>query len=155
MCVPYYIYVYPNKFVLKLIVPRDSRQLGPAVREAKTSTDIVAASLRSSLRHLHLTVPHRQAGSDDHAAFLMQVGNGSLPQQILADDDVAVVGLSQVPMLADRAQLIDFVFPRHLVAEPDECANRAVLCTHNVDVGHINESVLNQSDGEEIVCASV
>ncbi|KAE8745819.1 hypothetical protein FOCC_FOCC007466 [Frankliniella occidentalis] len=60
-----------------VVLSGDFRQLAPVVPYATTLAEIAAASLRSSpifpgLRRMHLTVAHRQAGSDDYVAFLMQ-----------------------------------------------------------------------------------
>ncbi|XP_026291186.2 ATP-dependent DNA helicase PIF1-like, partial [Frankliniella occidentalis] len=142
-----------------VVLSGDFRQLAPVVPYATTLAEIAAASLRSSpifpgLRRMHLTVAHRQAGSDDYVAFLMQVGNGTIAQHTLADDSVGVVGLPLVSSVPDGSNLINFVFSRDLLSDPDECAKRAVLCTHNVDVDDTNHQLLQDVEGDEIVCAS-
>lgn len=134
----------------------DFRQIPPVVEEARTSSDIVSASLKSShlwplFKVFQLTVPQRTRGSDDYSAYLLSLGDGLLPTVTFGEGREAekLVPLIGIRHEANLNTLIETMYPPNILQDPDRAAERAILSPLNTNVREVNDIVLKQLPSEQ------
>ncbi|XP_060846201.1 ATP-dependent DNA helicase PIF1-like [Rhopalosiphum padi] len=126
----------------------DFRQILPVVRRGVRS-DIVRSSIKYNclwrdLEQFSLTRNMRADNDVDFATWLLQLGNGQLPEVDGVRDTI------EIPreMVCDVANLIDFVFPQQMsLANIDEFARKIILCPRNDECRQVNRTVLQRIDG--------
>ncbi|XP_034236354.1 uncharacterized protein LOC117642372 [Thrips palmi] len=132
----------------------DFRQIAPVVPRARCPSDVVAVSLRSShlwefFKVFKLTVPQRTRGSDDYSQYLLHVGNGTLPETTFGEgrEQEKLVPLRSLRHMTTLHQLIDEIYPGHILSNPDAAAQRAILATLNTNIRAINDVILHSLHG--------
>ena len=127
----------------------DSHQIPPVVERAARA-DVEKMTIKNSrhwrtgFTHLKLHAPKRDASDLEYSSFVDSVGQGTLPQQELSDEDVPVVVLPNIRSTTSLDEAMRFVFPT--VASMTD-RSRAVLCTHNYAVDDVNEHLLRRVPG--------
>lgn len=140
----------------------DFRQLAPIVEGSRNASDVINASLSSSplwgfIKKMNLSVGQR-CTDPEYSKFLLQVGNGTAPEVTFqlseAEDDDRTEQLiaidKRVRHVTQVEALIEEVFPDEVIENPDQCADRAILSTHNINVKAINTQIMNRLEGEEM-----
>jgi hypothetical protein len=117
--------------------------VAPVVRNGGRD-EICAASIRTQpvFEHfeiLRLEAPLRQADDPDFAAFLDAIGD---------DTSCSEVDLGRIAHSRSPQEVIDFVFPAEVVADPEECMRRAILSPFNEAVNEFNADVLDRIPGD-------
>ncbi|KAE8742020.1 hypothetical protein FOCC_FOCC012436 [Frankliniella occidentalis] len=127
----------------------DYRQIPPIAEKAKTPLGTVAVSLRSSylwpkFKVFKLTVPQRTKGHDEYSDYLLQVGNGTLPEKTFGEgkDSEKLVPLTPIGHHTNLDSLIDHIYPSQVLSTPDKAAEHAILSTLNVNVRAINDKII-------------
>jgi ATP-dependent DNA helicase PIF1 len=87
-----------------------------------------------------LTVPIRDAEDPDFSAFLDRVGDGELDE----------VPLNFMKCTSDKNDLVDYVFPPEVIANPISCLTRSILAPTNRQVDDYNATILDRIDGDSI-----
>lgn len=135
-----------------IIFSGDFRQIPPVVTNAKTESDILNASVKTSriwqqLKSFSLTTSLRCKDDLDYAEFLLNLGSNKL--QLYSFNNVKnFVDLSGISVVNDIDELINFVFP--FIDEACVCIHRAILCTRNDAVTEINNIILQRLAGETL-----
>uniref|UniRef100_A0A8D8VRR9 ATP-dependent DNA helicase n=1 Tax=Cacopsylla melanoneura TaxID=428564 RepID=A0A8D8VRR9_9HEMI len=131
----------------------DFRQCAPVVEKARTAHDVVCVSLRSSrlwnlFKVFRLTTPQRTSGSTAYSEFLLSIGNGTAVARVFGEGREAEgrVPLQGVRHVTSLEELIAEVFPTNILGDSDECAKRAILAPHNVNVAGANRRILEALD---------
>lgn len=119
----------------------DFRQTCPVIRFG-TRQQIVSASIRSSALWPHfvvrrLTKPIRNAEDLPFADFVDSIGDGVGP----------LVPLDILQKVHDRDELIEFVYPPEVLADPALCLKRAILAPTNDQVDEYNNEILSRIEG--------
>ncbi|KAE8738589.1 hypothetical protein FOCC_FOCC015928 [Frankliniella occidentalis] len=134
----------------------DFRQIPPVAENARTPSDTVKVSLKSSylwdkFKIFKLTIPQRTRGSDEYSNYLLKVGNGSLPEETFGEgrDAETLVPLTPLKHHSNLEDLINNIYPNEILGMPDTAAERAILSTLNVNVKAINNKVLNSLPNRE------
>jgi ATP-dependent DNA helicase PIF1 len=125
---------FGGKIVLLL---GDFRQTCPVIRGG-SRVQVVHASVKSSpLWHLfrtdELIHPWRNGHDLPFANFVDAVGQGAGPR----------IPLHALQIVHKVQELIDFVYPLHVLQLPLECLTRAILAPTNAQVDEYNTHVLN------------
>ncbi|XP_063635211.1 uncharacterized protein LOC134805963 [Cydia splendana] len=138
-----------------IIFAGDFRQIPPVVPNARSNSDVINSSVKSSplweqLKTFTLTASQRQTSDPEFADFLFKLGSNQLPtERVTVGRGVQnLIDLSVISHVTTLGELIDFVFPIDDLNEPDLCAGRAILCTHNAGVKEINERVMGRLPNE-------
>lgn len=105
---------------------------------------------------MRLTVGQR-CTDPEYSKFLLEVGEGRLPEVMFRmseaegdDRTEALIGIDKrVNHATTIEQLVSHVFPDEVLQNPDQCADRAILCTHNINVAATNKLILGRLDTEE------
>lgn len=121
----------------------DFRQVGPVVNGAGEHASL-AASVKSSrlwkyMRIFTLTTPIRTIGDPQYTAFVDEIGE---------DISGARRSLEIINDVADVNDAIQFLFPPHILQDPEECIQRAFLSPLNVCVDNFNDVVLEALPGD-------
>jgi hypothetical protein len=124
-------------------------QVAPVVRFGGR-TAICNASLRTQpvFNHfeiLELQSPMRQRGDPSFSSFLDSIGDDHLHDS---------VDLGRLQHTHSAEEVIDFVFPPSVVADPVACISRAILSPFNVFVDEFNASILQSVPGDSHSYAS-
>jgi hypothetical protein len=119
----------------------DFRQTCPVIRRG-TRAQVVDASIKSSpLFHhftiLRLTEPIRNAEDLEYAGWVDAIGDGAGPE----------LELKLLQPAASAAELIDFVYPMHVLGDPISCLRRAILAPTNKQVDDFNRTILGRLPG--------
>jgi hypothetical protein len=127
-----------------IIFVGDFRQTCPVIRGGSRA-QVVEASLRKSPLWKFLTVhslniPVRNAGDPEFSDFVDTVGGGV--------SDTAHLQFPGLVTTDQEMDLIDFVWPAHVVADPLIALSRAILAPTNAQVDHFNDIVLDRLSGE-------
>ncbi|XP_028175843.1 uncharacterized protein LOC114364057 [Ostrinia furnacalis] len=139
-----------------VIFAGDFRQIPPVVVRAKSNSDIINCSVKSSpiweqIKIFNLSTSQRNRDDPEYSDFLLKLGSNQLPVQTLKVNR-SVLNLvdltSHLSYVTDLNDLIDFVFSHVVIVEPDTCAGRAILTTHNQNVREINSIVLDRVESE-------
>jgi Cdc6-like AAA superfamily ATPase len=139
-----------------VIFAGDFRQIPPVVINAQTDSDVINCSVKSSplwnkLKTFSLTTSQRQTDDSEFAQFLLKLGSNQLPAEKVKVGRTFqnLIDLSAIAHVATLSDLIDFVFPFAVLEEPDICAGRAILSTHNAGVKEINNMMMSRlANGE-------
>jgi ATP-dependent DNA helicase PIF1 len=127
-----------------IVLLGDFRQTCPVIPRG-TRQDVIDASIRSSplwssLRIFHLSVPVRNAEDPEFSIWVDAVGDG-----VNTEVDLSI--LEHQFSTAD--QMINFVFPAHILADPSVCARRSILAVTNSQVDQYNNRILQRILGTE------
>ena len=120
----------------------DFRQVAPVVRGGQRHS-IILASVRTlpiwiDFQIKTLTSAVRDASDPEYSEFLDSIGDGT------AGDIVNISILRS----GTENEVIEFVYPEDVLANPVMCVNRSVLCSLNVNVDIMNAKILNMLPGE-------
>lgn len=145
-----------------VIFAGDFRQIPPVVTNARTDSDVINCSVKSSplwdkLKTFCLTTSQRQTGDPEFAQFLLKLGSNELPTEKVKVGRTFqnLIDLSDISHVTSLSDLIDFVFPLNVLQESDVCASRAILCTHNAGVKEINHEMMSRLPNGEMHFFSV
>jgi hypothetical protein len=121
----------------------DFRQTAPVVRRGSRA-QIVDVSIKSSplWQHfvvLRLTQPIRNAEDLEFADFVDAIGDRAGPE----------VSLDMLRNVDTAEDLLDFVYPDEVAADPLSCRNRSILAPTNRQVDFYNCAVMGKVDGTE------
>ena len=124
-----------------IILSGDFRQTCPVIRRG-TRAQVVDASIKSSplfsaFTIVRLTEPIRNAEDLEFAAFVDAIGDGAGPE----------IHLDMLQNSSSAEDLIDFVYPCHVVTDPISCLKRAILAPTNKQVDDFNKIVLGTISG--------
>ena len=138
-----------------IIFAGDFRHIPPVVTNAKTIFDVINCSVKSSpiwqqLKTFALSTTQRSREDEAFSDLLLNIGSNRITSLPVTDGRVKqhLIDLSMIGHVTEVEALIDFVFPREVFTEPDDCCNRAILCTHNNSVKEINALILDRLPGE-------
>lgn len=134
-----------------IIFAGDFRQIPPVVVSAKTNSDILNSSLKTShiwkkITTFSLVTSQRCKEDLEFADFLLKLGSNRLPTVSIDKNTSNMVELSGIEVVSELDDLINFVFP--FIDEPSACIHRAILCTRNDAVREINNVILNRLQGD-------
>lgn len=152
-----------------VLLSGDLRQMGPVVKYGGPAETIDASIISSPLwRHvkrMRLTIFQRDKEDPSYAAFVQSVSIGTQPHTA-TDDGVETVPLAYVdtsessrdPFAIASAdsieELIHFVYPDILEAEPTAFKSRAILSSTNATIDTINAHVLDILPGDILTAYS-
>ena len=124
-----------------ILLSGDFRQTCPVIPHGQRE-DIIEASIRSSylwpaFTIYKFTIPIRQAEDEQLQIYLDNVGAG-------LSEKVPVALLETCYTSQD---LIDFVYPSNILANPLKCVMRSILCPTNRQVEYYNNEMLKCFDG--------
>jgi ATP-dependent DNA helicase PIF1 len=127
-----------------VVLAGDFKQTCPVVRKG-TRAQVIDASIRSSplwpdVRVHHLITPVRNAEDPEFARFVDVIGEGAGPQVDLR------LYITHVDTMED---LIDFVFPAHVLNDPAVCVSRGILAVTNSQIDEYNAIMLGRIHGDE------
>jgi ATP-dependent DNA helicase PIF1 len=117
------------------ILVGDFRQTGPVIRYG-TKAQVIDASLRKSnlwplFNIERLSIPIRNAEDPEFATFVDTIGDGAGPE----------VTIPFVRTATSQADLIDFVWPEHILTQPELCLSRCILAPTNHQVNKYNKMI--------------
>ena len=125
-----------------IVVLSDFRQTCPVIRGG-TRSQVVDASIKSS--HLwdlftiyQLTIPICNAEDPEFADFVDTIGDGAGPE----------VPLTLLEHVESADDLLDFVYPHHILPDPQACLRQAILAPTHIQVDSYNKNILQRIDGE-------
>ena len=127
----------------------DFRQTCPIVRRG-TKMDVINASISQStlwpvFNIYRLTTPIRNAEDSDFANFVDAIGDGHW-------SCILFEGLHHARSISD---LIQFVFPEHVIGNPTLCLKRNILAPKNSQVDAYNSTILDRLPGTPtLFCAA-
>ena len=124
-----------------IILLGDFRQTCPVVRRGSRA-EVVDASIKSSplfayFSTVRLTIPIRNAADPQFASFVDTIGDGAGPE----------IPLDMLTKVYSMNELIDFVYPSEILANPIACLTRAILCPTNQQVDSYNNTILCNVQG--------
>ena len=132
----------------------DFRQIAPVVEKARTPADVTNVSLLNStiwrlFKLFHLTTSQRTMENTAYCNFLLQVGNGIVPQIAFGEGQnrELLIPLRDVNYVTSLEELIEIVFPVHILDDPNQSATRAILAPLIANVKEVNELILNSLEG--------
>jgi len=119
----------------------DFRQTCPVIRKG-SKAEVIDALIRSwplwnEIKVYHLTVPHRNARDPEFQRWVDTIGDGAGPE----------VFLPMLRRVQDIQEVLDFVYPEHVLADPLQCLKRSILAPTNHQVDHYNNTILKQIIG--------
>jgi hypothetical protein len=105
---------------------------------------VIDASIRSwpfldNLKIYHLMCPCRNARDPEFQQWVDSIGDGTGP-------DIDLLMLKQVTNVQD---ILDFVFPIHVLTDPLQCLQRSILAPTNRQVDMYNANILKLIHGEQ------
>jgi ATP-dependent DNA helicase PIF1 len=120
----------------------DFTQTSPIVRYGSRA-QVVDASIRSSplwplFNIFRLVTPIRNAEDRELSDFLDQIGDGAGPEVDLSPFFRSTASMDEI---------IDFVYPPHILNHPLSCLSRNILAVTNAQIDRYNVTLLNQIDG--------
>ena len=134
---------FGNKIIILL---GDFRQTCPVIRGGSRA-QIVDASIKSSPLWSNFTIHHlhrheRNAEDLPFAHFVDAIGDGAGPD----------VSLDMLDIINDVEDVIDFVYPNHILQDSVLCLNRAILAPTNLQVDQYNDIILQRVHGAHRIC---
>jgi len=107
-----------------------------------SQADIVNASIKSSplwnlFKVLPLTAPIRNVDDPEIASWIDNIGDGAGPE----------VNMNFINSVSTVEDLVDFVYPPHILTDPSSCLKRAILCPTNAQVNKYNDTIVSHIDG--------
>jgi hypothetical protein len=123
----------------------DFRQIAPVVTVVKgvgpsVSFDacIKSSPLWKSFRVFSLHQPIRSAGDPEYTTFIDNIGENT-------DTDRVSVGFLRTTIAIDDA--IQFLYPLHVLTDPESCLKRAFLSPRNIYMDEFNNTILDMLPG--------
>jgi len=128
-----------------IILLGDFRQTCPVIRRGSRA-QIVDASIRSSPLWSEFTIHRlhrrrRNAGDLPFADFVDAIGDGAGPD----------VSLDMLSIVTDSEDIMQFVYPDHILQDSASCLSRAILAPTNQQVDHYNNIILQRIHGTQRV----
>ena len=125
-----------------IIILGDFHQTCPVICGG-TRAQVVETSIKSSplwelFTIYRLTIPIRNAEDPEFANFVDAVGEG-------AGHDIPLTFMEHVQ---SPENLIDFVYPSHILPDPQACLQRAILAPTHIQVDSYNNNILQHIEGE-------
>jgi len=126
-----------------LILSGDFRQTCPIIRKG-TKAQVINASIRSlpfwnDLKIYHLTVPHHNAQDPQVLQWVDAIGDGAGPE----------ISLLMLRLVNDMRDVLEFVFPPHILQDPLQCLRQSILAPTHRQVDLYNSTLLKQIHGEQ------
>lgn len=122
----------------------DFRQVAPVVRNGGETATLLASIKSSSLWNTFqlrtLTIPMHSASNLFLTGLVDSIGEDTSGSRVQLHD------FPHVDSLTDAGQ---FLFPNHVLFQPDECLTRAFLTVLNVDVDVFNQHVMDRLEGPQ------
>lgn len=123
----------------------DFRQTSPVIRGGSRK-QIIDTSIRSSplweqFSIMRLRRPIRNAQDHTLAQFVDTIGDGGGPE----------IPTELFDHVTDADELIQFVFPQEVLAQPEACLRRAILCPTNEQIDSYNSTILRSIHGNKRV----
>ena len=87
---------------------------------------------------MRLTEPIRNAEDPDFSNFVNAIGDGAGPS----------IPLNGLRIVYTAQDLIDFVYPSHILLHPHHCLQRAILAPTNAQVDMYNDAILRAFSGD-------
>ena len=133
---------FGNKIIVLL---GDFRQTCPVIRRG-SHAQIVDASIKSSPLWSNFTIHclhrhWRNAGDIPFAKFVDAIGDGAGPE----------VSLDMLDIVTDAEDIMQFVYPDHVLQNSTSCLSRAILAPTNQQVDHYNDVILQCVHGTQYV----
>jgi ATP-dependent DNA helicase PIF1 len=133
---------FGNKIIVLL---GDFRQTCPVIRRG-SHAQIVDASIKSSPLWSDFTIHRlhrhwRNAGDIPFANFVDAIGDGAGPD----------VSLDMLDIVTDAEDIMQFVYPDHVLQNSASCLSRAILAPTNQQVDHYNDVILQRVHGTQHV----
>lgn len=119
---------------------------------------VIAASIKNCyfwkhIKKYHLKLCQRTLDDPHFTETILDIGEGKIESQDV--EGVSVIPLRDIDHVVTTTELIDFVFPKEILKDPDLCCCRAILSGTNATAGEFNDSILNDVEGESVNCFSV
>jgi len=126
-----------------VILSGDFRQTCPVIRRG-SKAQIVDASIRSwpfwdDIHIYHLTQPYHNARDPEFQQWVDTIGDGAGPE----------VSLSMLTRVNELQDVLDFVYPNHVLRDPLLCLKRSILAPTNRQVDVYNQTLIKQICGEQ------
>jgi hypothetical protein len=126
-----------------IILLGDFRQTCPVIRGGSKS-QVIDASIKSSPLWQHFTtfvlsMPIRNAMDLDYATFVDDIGDG------LVDNTT----FDLLRKASTENDVVAFVYPPHILTDPEKCLNRAILAPTNRQINTYNNIVLDRIVGDQ------
>jgi ATP-dependent DNA helicase PIF1 len=121
----------------------DFRQTCPVIKKG-SKAEIIDASIRSwpfwdQIKIYHLTVPHRNARDPDFQRWVDSIGDGAGPE----------ISLDMLKCVENLEEVLDFVYPSDVLADPLRCLKRSILAPTHRQVDAYNNTLLNRIYGAQ------
>ena len=131
---------FGNKIIVLL---GDFRQTCPVIRRG-SHAQIVDASIKSSPLWSDFTIHHlyrhwRNARDIPFANFVDAIGDGAGPD----------VSLNMLDIVTDAEDIMQFVYPDHILQNSTSCLSQAILAPTNQQVDHYNDVILQRVYGTQ------
>jgi hypothetical protein len=144
----------------------DFRQIPPVVvsnsKQDVINDSIVSWSKFTAIEQLPLVESQRDKHDPIYASWVLSLGNGTCQtERITMDRPVANTSTMQTTQYDKMTPIPDFVkatestneaisttFPN--LNDPQGCSKCAILCTSNLEVDHINSTILDQMDNGQL-----
>jgi hypothetical protein len=128
-----------------IVLLGDFRQTCPVIPRGSRA-QIVDASIKSSPLWSHFTIHHlhrhrRNEGDIPFANFVDAIGDGAGPD----------VSLDMLDIFSDAEDIMQFVYPDHVLQDTTSCLGRAILAPTNQQVDHYNNVILRRVHGTQRV----
>jgi hypothetical protein len=125
------------------ILSGDFRQTCPVVRKG-SKAQVIDASIRSwpfwdQMKIYHLTIPHRNARDPEFQRWVDSIGDGAGPE----------VSLSMLHRVENFEDVLNFVYPAHILADPLRCIKCSILAPTHRQVDQYNDTILKQIYGPQ------
>jgi ATP-dependent DNA helicase PIF1 len=126
-----------------LIFLGDFRQTCPVIRGG-SKAQVIDASIKScsfwpQLRIYWLIHHCRNAEDPEFAQFVDSIGDGAGPD----------VPLDMLKHVSDSEDIINFVYPPHILQHPRLCLKHSILAPTNRQVDEYNDTILNRVEGDQ------
>ncbi|OBZ79596.1 ATP-dependent DNA helicase PIF1 [Grifola frondosa] len=123
----------------------DFRQVAPVISgsgpSATVDVSIKSSYLWNTFKITSLTLPIRSAQDPDYTAFVDFIGE---------DYNHNHTSLNLLSSVSTLHEAVDFLFPPHILSEPDLCLQRAFLTPKNIFVDEFNDIMLDRLPGDTI-----
>ena len=123
-----------------IVLLGDFRQTCPVIRggsKSEVDASIKSSPLWQNFTTFLLCTPIRNASDLEYAAFTDEIGDG------LVDD----VSFHILRNTSSENDVVDFVYPPHILSDPDACLKRAILAPTNRQIDTYNTLVLGRIEG--------
>ncbi|TFY77073.1 hypothetical protein EWM64_g6940 [Hericium alpestre] len=129
-----------------IVLLGDWAQIPPVIRSGSRSAVINASLKFSPLWHcfhtMHLAAPVRNADDPVFAQWADALAENEEPREV-------DIPFHLISSCTERQDIVDFVFPGHVLTNPAQAIQRAILCPLKVQVAEYNNRILIALDGPE------